>query len=97
MAAFAQSGLLVDAAADSDEALRKAREIRYAALTLDLNLPGQRGLDLLANIRSHGASQATPVVGVTMPVEELAASFAIANLLAKPIRSDEILTRCGSH
>ena len=53
--------------------------------------PSQRGLDLLASIRSHGASQATPVVGVTGPAEERSATFAIANRLCKPIRSDEIL------
>ena len=91
VAAIAQAGFEVDAAADSGEALRKARETRYAALTLDLNLPSQRGLDLLASIRSHGASQATPVIGVTVPAEEQSATFAIANLLCKPIRSDEIL------
>ena len=91
VAALAQAGFEVDAAADSDEALRKARETRYAALTLDLNLPSQRGLDLLADIRSHGASQATPVVGMTMPAEDRSATLVIANLLCKPIRSEEIL------
>ena len=91
MAAFEKAGFDVDAVADSDEALRQARGTRYTALTLDLILPSQRGLDLLANIRSHGASHATPVVGVTMPAQERSATFSIANLLCKPIRSDEIL------
>ena len=90
-AAFAQAGFDVDAVADSGEALLQARSVRYAALTLDLDLPSQRGLDLLASIRRHGASHASPVVSVTMPVAETAATFAIANLLCKPIRSDEIL------
>ena len=89
--AFAEAGFVVDAAVHSDEALRQARGVRYAALTLDLSLRDQRGLDLLADIRSHGASHATPVVGVTMPAEESSATFSIANLLCKPIRSDEIL------
>ena len=91
VAAFAHAGFAVDAAADSDDALRQARGHRYAALTLDLDLPSQRGLDLLADIRSHGASQATPVVGLTMPAEEVAARFAITDLLCKPIRSAELL------
>ena len=91
VAAFAQAGFDVDTAADSGEALRQARGVHYDALTLNLILPGKRGLDLLADIRSHGASHAAPVVGVTMPVKELAATFTIANLLCKPIRSDEIL------
>jgi len=89
--AFTQAGFEVDATGDSAEALSQARDVRYAALTLDLSLPSQRGLDLLADIRSQGASHATPVVGVTMPADESAATFSIANLLCKPIRSDEIL------
>jgi DNA-binding response OmpR family regulator len=89
--AFTQAGFEVDATGDSAEALSQARDVRYAALTLDLSLPSQRGLDLLADIRSQGASHATPVVGVTMPTDESAATFSIANLLCKPIRSDEIL------
>jgi len=90
-AAFAQAGFEVDATSDSAAALSQARDVRYAALTLDLSLPSQRGLDLLADIRSQGASQATPVVAVSMPAEEKSAAFAITNLLCKPIRSEEIL------
>ncbi len=90
-AAFADAGFEVDAASDADEALRRARGIRYAALTLNLGVPRQRGLDLLAAIRNQGASHATPVVGMTMPAESLSANFSIANLLCKPIRSDEIV------
>jgi len=90
-AAFSQAGFEVDATDDSAKALSQARDVQYAAMTLDLSLPSQRGLDLLADIRSHGASHATPVIGVTMPADERSATFSIANLLCKPIRSDEIL------
>ena len=89
--ALSQAGFAVDAAADSPFALRRARETAYAALTLDLSLPGRRGLELLNDIRSQGASQTSPVVGVTMPADlNDSAAFAIANVLCKPIRSDEI-------
>jgi len=89
--ALAQAGFEVDAAADGPYALRRARETAYAALTLDLSLPGQRGLELLDDIRSQGASQASPVVGVSMPANlDMSATFAIANVLCKPIRSEEI-------
>jgi PAS domain S-box-containing protein len=91
--ALSQAGFEVDAAADSPFALRRARETAYAALTLDLSLPGRRGLELLDDIRSRGASHAAPVVGVTMPADlSNSAAFAIANVLCKPIRSDEILS-----
>jgi DNA-binding response OmpR family regulator len=88
--ALSAAGFQVDAATDANGALRQARERAYAALTLDLLLPGQHGLGLLADIRNQGASQAAPVIGVSMPVELAAVTFAIANLLCKPIRSDEI-------
>ena len=91
--ALSQAGFQVDAAADGPYALRRARETAYAALTLDLRLPDQRGLDLLGDIRSLGASQGTPVVGVTMPADmDTSAAFAIANVLCKPIRADEVRT-----
>ncbi len=91
--ALSQAGFAVDTAADSPYALRRARETAYAALTLDLSLPGRRGLELLDDIRSRGASHASPVLCVTMPADlNNRAAFAIANVLCKPIRSDEILS-----
>ena len=95
--ALAQAGFAVDAADDAAQALRRARATAYAALTLDLNLPSQRGLELLSNLRSQGASHASAVIGVTMPADlEMTAAFAIANILCKPIRSDEITSAMAS-
>ena len=89
--ALSQAGFEVDAAADGPYALRRARETAYAALTLDLSLPSQRGLELLDEIRNQSASHAAPVLSVTMPGDlEMSATFAISNVLCKPIRSDEI-------
>jgi len=89
--ALAEAGFRVDAASNGPYALRRARDTAYAALTLDLRLPDQRGLELLSSIRSQGASHETPVVAVSMPADQtLSAAFAIANVLCKPVRSDEI-------
>jgi PAS domain S-box-containing protein len=91
-----QAGFEVDAAGDGTYALRRARETAYAALTLDLGLPDQPGLELLGHIRGQGASHAAPVVGMTMPADPArSATFAIANILSKPIRSDEITSAMG--
>ena len=90
---FAGVGFQVERAADGQAALRQARGTAYDALTLSLDIDGQRGLALLDDIRSSGASQASPVLGVSMPSEQsLRATFAIANVLCKPIRSDEIVS-----
>ncbi len=95
--AFSQAGFKVDQCADSPTALRCARDTPYAALVLSLDLNDQRGLALLGDIRSSGASHAAPVLGMTMPADadadaDLSATFAIANVLCKPIRSDEIVS-----
>lgn len=56
-------------------------------------MPDHSGLDLLGSIRSQGASHAAPVIGVARPAGlDMTATFAIANVLCKPLRSDEILT-----
>jgi PAS domain S-box-containing protein len=89
--ALTEAGFRVDAASDGPYALRRARDTAYAALTLDLLLPDQRGLELLSGIRSKGASHETPVVAVSMPAgQTLSAAFAIANVLCKPVRRDEV-------
>jgi PAS domain S-box-containing protein len=90
--ALAQAGFEVDDAAEGPYALRRARETAFAALKLDMSLPNQRGLQLLDDIRSRGASHSAPVVSLTMPADLTnSAAFAIANVLSKPIRSDEVL------
>ncbi len=91
--ALSKAGFDVDIASDSTKALQYARDRTYAALTLDLGLPDKRGLELLEGIRHSGASHASPVRGVSMPADSnLSATFAITNVLSKPIRSDEIVS-----
>lgn len=93
VSALSQAGCEVDVASDGPNAIRRARDTAYAALTLDLRLQDRGGFDLLGSIRDHGASHASPVIGVTMPAGlELPATFAIANVLCKPIRSHEIVS-----
>jgi len=87
---LSQEGFDVDAVSESAQALQLARGSEYSALTLDLQFTDQKGLALLAQIRSHGESHATPMIAVSMPANDRSAMFAITNLLAKPIRSDEI-------
>ena len=102
--ALAQAGLQAESTADAADGLRRARETAYVALTLDLHLPDRRGLALLGDIRNQGASHAALVLGVSMPTRidpggdaespsnaGQRANFGIANILCKPIRSDEIL------
>ena len=90
--ALAASGLQADAAFTGALALTQARSTAYAAITLGLRLPDQPGLTALDGIRSEGASGDAPVIGVSIPADDGAsATFAITDVLCKPIRSDEIL------
>ncbi|MDE2082505.1 MAG: PAS domain S-box protein [Burkholderiales bacterium] len=90
--AFATAGFAADAASSGEQALSQARQTPYAALTLDLRLTDRPGLALLEGVRDHGASQAAPVIGLTLSAtDEAVAAFGVSNLLCKPIRSDEIL------
>ena len=85
-------GFKADSASTGTQALSCARGHAYAAITLDLRLPDQPGLALLDGIRREGASCDSPVVGMTMPGDDGAsATFAMADVLCKPIRSDELL------
>ena len=89
---LAASDLRVDVAGSAADGLRQANAHIYSALTIDLLLPDDSGLALLARIRSGGASRDAPVLGMSMagsPGD--VASFPIADVLAKPIRTAEVV------
>jgi PAS domain S-box-containing protein len=86
------AGFQVDGAATAAQALHHVRGTGFDALTLDLELPDQDGLGLLAEIRSAGPSRNSPVVGMTVAAGAGAAvSFAIADILRKPLHSEEVV------
>jgi CheY-like chemotaxis protein len=86
------SGFRVHSTHSAQQALQNTGRLRYDALTLGLQpLAAQGGLDLLASIRSEGRSQHAPVVGMTMAAGVGGPlSFAIENILAKPLRGNEV-------
>jgi PAS domain S-box-containing protein len=88
---LADAGFAVDAAATGEHALRQAIEHGYQAITLDLVLGDRNGLDVLSSIRDQGPSRRAPVVGLSMPTNGNAVNFAIADILSKPIRTEEVL------
>jgi CheY-like chemotaxis protein len=61
-AALAEGGYEIVEAADGDESLRLARELRPDVVVLDMVLPGQSGLDVLAQLRSDPSLAETRVV-----------------------------------
>ncbi|HEX5371369.1 MAG TPA: response regulator, partial [Aquabacterium sp.] len=89
---LSSAGFHVDTAPTGEQALAHARDRAYDAITLDLLLPDQHGLGTLASIRREGPSQHSPVLAVTMPIDGGdTATFAVANVLSKPIRTQEVV------
>ena len=90
--ALAVAGGQVDTAATGQQALHQAAQRAYDGIALGLHLPDQTGLAALAGIRHTGASQYTPVMAVSLHTAPgQAATFAVANLLRKPIDSAEVV------
>ena len=81
----------VDVAASAADAIRHAASNTYDAMTLDLMLDRQHGLATLDRIRRGGTNSRVPVVAVTIGAGSSgAASFSIDDVLAKPLRADEL-------
>jgi PAS domain S-box-containing protein len=92
LAALADAGFAVDAPRSGEQAVQFAEQRSYDGITLNLELPGEPGLGVLANIRRHGASREVPVVGVSMPAPTGdPAAFAVADVLSKPLIAGEVL------
>ena len=100
-----EAGFLADAAPTSEQATRRARSKAYDGITMDLQTAADGGLAVLDAIRgpSSSASRTTPVVSMSMLDNSgTATTFAVANVLRKPIRVDEIVAalaryRAASH
>ena len=92
---FKLHGYSVETAADGEEGMRKAFDLRPDLIVLDIMLPGWSGLDILAELRSR--QQDVPVLilsarGTTdNKVEGL--SIGADDYLAKPFELPELLAR----
>lgn len=90
-----EQGQVVDAVADAEEALYRAREYHHDLAIIDLGLPGMSGLDLIRELRSQG--RALPVLILTArgnwqdKVEGLAAGA--DDYLVKPFQFEELDAR----
>jgi PAS domain S-box-containing protein len=81
-----KEGFRVAMAATGDEGLRAARELKPAAITLDVVMSGSDGWSVLRSIRSDPALSATPVVMVTIVDNPaLGAELGATDYLTKPI------------
>ena len=87
-------GFAVEQAAHGDDALALLRRQPYSVVLLDEQMPGRRGLDLLAEIRA--IDPAMPVVMVTQSEDQgtlrEAIGFEVADYLVKPVHPRQVLS-----
>ena len=92
-------GYRVETAADGNEGLRLARELRPCAIALDVLMPTMDGWAVLTALKSDPSIADIPVVMVTMTTDRnLAYALGAADFMAKPIdraRLVSILNRYG--
>jgi len=87
-------GLEVDTAEDGAQAVAKARERRYAAILMDMQMPTLNGIDATRLIRQLPGYGNVPVIAVTANVlaESVAAYKAVGahTCLAKPFNPSQL-------
>ena len=90
------AGFMVDRALDACHAKQLLALTRYAAMTVDLMLPDQNGLDFIHEVRADAATAHLPILvisarrlteGAAMPEQALAQ----INWLAKPIDRQQLV------
>ena len=85
-------GYLVIGATTGDEALKLAREISPAAITLDIMMPTQDGWEILQALKSDPVTRSIPVIICSVLEDpELARSLGAVAYLQKPISQADLL------
>ena len=89
------AGFAVDLSHDGDEGLHRALEVEYAAIVLDVLLPGCDGRAVLAALRARG--RRTPVLLLTAldsPADAVAGlNIGADDYLRKPFDTGELIAR----
>jgi signal transduction histidine kinase/DNA-binding response OmpR family regulator len=87
-------------AGNGPEALRLARSLQPAAITLDVMMPGMDGWEVLRELKAGADTRNIPVVMVTMTDDRaLGCALGATDFLTKPVQRDrlvELLERCGA-
>lgn len=80
------------------QCLRLARELAPDIIVLDVMMPGVDGWDLLAQLRSDGATaNAAVIVCTVLPQESLALALGADAFLQKPVSREEFLAALDRH
>lgn len=88
-------GIAVDLAPDGEQALSKARVVRYDVLVLDRDLPGVHGDDVCRAIRGERPEAGILMLTAAGTLEEMVQGLSMGadDYLAKPFRFAELVAR----
>ncbi|MBV9194860.1 MAG: response regulator transcription factor [Solirubrobacterales bacterium] len=90
-----REGMAVDLAPDGDDALIKARVIRYDVLVLDRDLPGLHGDDVCRAVRNERPETGILMLTAAGALEDLVEGLSLGadDYLPKPFRFAELVAR----
>ena len=93
-----RAGYRVEVAADGEEGLRLARELRPAAITLDVLMPGMDGWAVLAALKEDPDLAEIPVIMVSI-LENRSIGFSLgaSDYLNKPVDHARLLAALKKH
>jgi DNA-binding response OmpR family regulator len=88
-------GIAVDLAPDGDQALSKARVVRYDVLVLDRDLPGVHGDDVCRTIRGERPETGILMLTAAGTLEDMVQGLSMGadDYLPKPFRFAELVAR----
>ncbi len=88
-------GYIVDTCADGSEALQQLQGVEYAALVLDLGLPGLGGMEVLRQLREQGRDVPCLILTARDAPEDCVAGLDAGadDYLIKPFHLAELLAR----
>jgi CheY-like chemotaxis protein len=90
---LAAYGYRVTGATSGEEALRLARELNPAAISLDIMMPTQDGWEILQALKDDPATQHIPVIICSVLEDpELALSLGAAAYLSKPVAEADLVS-----
>jgi len=92
---FELHGYRVAAAADGEEGMRKAFDLRPDLIVLDVMLPGWSGLDILTELRDHNENVPVLILSARGSTDQKIEGLNIGadDYLAKPFELRELLAR----
>jgi PAS domain S-box-containing protein len=87
-----EAGFRVILAEDGAEALEIAKDVRPFAITLDLNLPGMDGTEILENLKKDVCTSSIPVLVLSaLGEKDIGMVVGVADHLTKPVDSGRLM------